>query len=177
MEAGGLGPDGGALGATWVTPTTRGMAQAGLRLPVWRLPATKLPHCHALNVTRIWYESSPARVARQGRWVSERLLFSRRGQADWHVSDAALVPEPGSPVWAVEVELTHKHRPRYSDEVFSRLHPDVAGVLYLCPPAMAERLRRDVTAAASSCRPGLQVAVRNLPEVPGLTYNGHGGIW
>ncbi len=165
------------LGSTWVTPTARGMAQAGLRFPSWRMPATKLSHCHAVNVVRLWYEASPSRVAQQGRWLSERLMFRDRGNEDWHVPDAALVPSSGSGVWAVEVELTPKHRPRYADEVFGRLQPHVAGVLYLCPPALVERLRRDVTAAAQSCRPDLQVFVRALPEVPGLTYGGHGGIW
>ena len=165
------------LGVTWVTPTSKGMAQAGLRYPQWRMPATKLAHCHAINVVRLWYESSPERVARQGRWISERLLFSRRGQGDWHVPDAALVPNSGGPVWAVEVELTHKHRPRYSDEVLSRLPPEIVGVLYLCPPGLTERVRRDVTAAAELCRPGLPVHVRNLPDVSGLSYGGHGGVW
>ncbi len=165
------------LGSTWVTPTAIGMAQVGLRFPAWRMPATKLAHCHAVNVVRLWYEASPSRVAQQGNWLSERLMFRDRGNDDWHVPDAALVPSSGAGVWAVEVELTPKHRRRYAEEVFSRLQSHVAGVLYLCPPALIERLRRDVTPAAQSLRPDLQVFVRALPEVRGLSYGGHGGIW
>lgn len=162
------------LGTTWVTPTSRSLRLAGLAQVPWAMPATKLAHCHAVNIVRLWYEGDPARVAAQGRWVSERTLFSERGRADWHVPDAALVPADGEPVWGIEVELTHKHQPRYSDEVLDRLRPEVAGLLYLCPPELTERVRRDVTRAATRSGSQVQIVVRNLPEVAGLSYSHRG---
>lgn len=163
-----------ALGHTWVTPTPKGMAVAQLGFPPWKLPVTKLAHTHAVNVVRLWYESSPARVDRQGPWVPERVLFSRRGRELWHVPDGALVDGQGR-AWALEVELTSKHRPRYADEVFGRLHGAVVGVVYLVPERLVERVRSDVSAAvATTGRADLSVHVRVLPPVAGLRYDGQG---
>ena len=163
-----------ALGHTWVTPTPKGMAVAQLGFPPWKLPVTKLAHTHAVNVVRLWYESSPARVERQGPWVSERILFSQRGRELWHVPDGALVDGHGR-AWALEVELTSKHRPRYADEVFGRLHRSVVGVVYLVPERLVERVRTDVTVGvATAGRLDVAVHVRVLPPVAGLHYDGQG---
>ena len=165
-----------ALGSTWVTPTPWGMAVVGRRYAPWKLPVTKLAHTHAVSAMRLWYEASPARVERYGSWVSERALFARRDRTDLrHVPDGALLHQGASTVWAVEVELTAKHRPCYAEELFGRLDSSVVGVLYFVPPGLLERVRRDVTdAVAKTGHSGLGLDVRVLPSVPGVSYCGQG---
>lgn len=156
-----------ALGWTWVTPTARGFAEVGLGYPTWKMPATKLAHTQAVNVVRLWYESSPVRVAEHGPWVSERRLFAQRGQDSWHVPDGQTAG------WAFEVELTPKYRPRYGEEVFCRLAPGVVGVVYLCPAHLVERVRRATAEGASKAGNGrgpVRLSVRVLPSVVGVGY-------
>jgi len=162
------------LGSTWVTPTPKGMAVADRRYAPWRVPMTRVVHTHAVNVVRLWYEANPVRVAQYGPWTSERALFVRRGwNGRWHVPDGVLGAADRREVWSVEVELTAKHRPRYANEVLSRLHESVTGLLYFVPAALMQRVDADLSdAVVKTGRSDLSVDVRLLPNVAGVSYLG-----
>jgi hypothetical protein len=79
------------LGHTWVTLTRAGLRLAGLDYEVWSPALDRLDHHHAAAVVRLHRESVPG----AGGWVCERALWRRRGNASWHLADAALpVPVP-----------------------------------------------------------------------------------
>jgi hypothetical protein len=155
------------LGDMWVTPTRRGLDKVGLSLPVWPVPATRVRHCHAINVVRLHCESvlMPAGTW----WVSERQVYRDRGTSTWHVPDG-LIRGSGADV-AVEVELSHKGRQVYADEVFGRLRPGTAAVSYfVADEAFAARLRADIEAVLDGLGSPVRVSVELLPDVAGVTY-------
>lgn len=160
------------LGSTWVTLSPEGLRRLGLTYPPWALPVTRLNHVHAVNVVRLWFETSNDPAKRT--WICERDLFAERGRSGtWHIGDAALSAEPGAvgtgagPHWLVEVELTPKARGRYVSEVFESLRPTVEGLVYFVPPAHLERVRTDVSAAQSVASRGSTVRLTFRP-LPGL---------
>jgi len=164
------------LGDMWITPTRRGLDRAGLAFPVWQIPATRVRHCHAVNVCRLHYESLPA--SQQSPWVSERTTYRERGTSKWHVPDG-VVRDPrenpgGPPAYiAIEVELTHKGRRAYSEEVFGNLRAGIAVVSYFVPDdEFAERLRRDIRAVLDEQGSNIRWSVQLLPAVEGVAYRG-----
>ena len=153
------------LGGMWVTPTRRGLDKVGLSLPVWPIPATRVRHCHAVNVVRLHCEGflMPAGSS----WVSERMAYRERGTAAWHVPDG-VIRGSGSDI-AVEVELSHKGRPVYVEEVFRKLRPGTVAVSYFVPDeAFAARLRADLQAVLDQLGSPVRVSVELLPGVVGV---------
>jgi hypothetical protein len=167
-----------ALGDTWVTPTRYGLDRAGLpaNLPTWKVPVTRVRHCHAVNVLRLWYEGRPA--AAVAPWVSERMSYLERGKEHtWHVADGVVkdprsADETGPPRYiAIEVELEHKGRRRYETEVFGKLRSGIGTVWYFVPDeAFRRRLGDDIDVVRD--RQGFTTPCRIdlLPEVPGVSY-------
>jgi hypothetical protein len=168
-----------ALGATWVTLTRAGLERAGAEYRVWRMPAARLAHCHAVNVVRLAYEGTPQ--ARTRPWMCERDCWRERGQLKWHVPDGVLRDPEGEATdrqVAVEVELTLKTRQEYRAEVFGNLRRGTAVIWYFTPGgAFAARLETYIAAAIKAEQTDVKAMVRQLPAVPGVTYmgkvNGH----
>jgi hypothetical protein len=164
------------LGDMWVTPTRKGLDRLGLALPAWSIPASRVRHCHAVNVVRLNYEAG--RAAQMSPWVSERLTYRERGTAKWHVPDAVVRdprenPDGAQRYIAVEVELTHKGRRAYAEEVFGNLRAGIAAVSYFVPDdEFAERLRRDIRTVLDQRGSSIRYSVELLPTVPGVSYRG-----
>lgn len=166
-----------ALGDTWVTPTRRGLDRAGLNLNTWAVPVTRVRHCHAVNIVRLWYEATPH--AEQSPWVSERLTYRERPKgASWHIPDG-VVKDPrhsessGGPARfiALEVELTHKGRRAYDQEVFGNLRAGIESVSYfVANNAFADRLGSDIRAVLERQGSSTRFSIQLLPEVPGVAY-------
>lgn len=164
-----------ALGDTWVTPTRRGLDRVGLNLPVWKVPITRVRHCHAVNIVRLYYEATPA--ANESPWVSERMTYRERGDYTWHVPDGVIkdpkhIDTEGPPRFiAIEIELTHKGRRIYGTEVFGNLRSGVSAVSYFVPDqAFADRLSSDIRVVLEGQGSTTRYAVALLPEVPGVSY-------
>jgi len=165
------------LGQTWVTPTRTGLDRVGASFPVWAVPVTRVRHCHAVNVVRLWYEGKPA--AQSLPWISERLTYQERGKsATWHVPDGVIrdtrnTDEDGPAKYvAIEVELTHKGRRAYEREVFGNLRAGVESVTYfVSDEAFANRLRSDVRAVLERLGSSTRFEIHPLPAVPGVTYS------
>ena len=165
-----------ALGDTWVTPTRYGLDRVGLNFTPWKMPVTKLRHCHAVNIVRLWYEATP--WAEASPWISERMTFRERGKSHtWHVPDG-VVTDPRSAdvngparLMAIEVELTHKGRKAYENEVFGNLRAGVAAVSYFVPDeAFAKRLSADIRAVLERQGSSTRYRIDLLPEVEGVSY-------
>lgn len=167
-----------ALGDTWVTLTRYGSDRAGFpeSFPTWRVPITRVRHCHAVNIVRLWWEGTDK--AQEMPWVSERMTYLERGKTyRWHVPDGVVKhPEapdtPGpSQFEAVEVELTHKGRNHYETEVLAKLRSGLVGIWYYVPDeAFGARLRHDIEVVQARRRSNIKCLIRLLPEVPGVTY-------
>ena len=164
-----------AIGDTWVTPTRHGLDRVGLNLPTWKVPVTRVRHCHAANIVRLHYESTPA--ASESPWICERMTYRERGNQVWHVPDGVIrdpkhIDAQGPPRYiAVEIELTHKGRRAYQTEVFGNLRSGITAVSYFVPDqAFANRLSSDIRAVLESQRSTTRFAVALLPEVPGVSY-------
>lgn len=168
-----------ALGQTWVTPTRRGLDRVGLSLPVWKVPVTRLRHCHTVNIVRLYYENTP--TAKESPWTSERMTYLERGKTyTWHVPDGVIkdpkhIDQPGPPRFiALEIELTHKGRRAYQEEVFGNLRSGTSAVSYFVPDqAFADRLAADIGAVLRTMGSATRWAVQLLPdekEVPGVSY-------
>lgn len=162
------------LGDMWVTPTRRGLDRVGLNMPVWAIPVTRVRHCHAVNIVRLWWEGKPSTNAPP--WISERLTWRERGTAKWHIPDG-VIRDPNTPgdqppsYIAIEVELTHKGRRAYETEVFGNLRAGVVAVSYFVPDeAFAARLSADVRAVLDKRGSSTRFAIETLPEVPGTAY-------
>jgi hypothetical protein len=140
---------------------------------------SRVRHVHAVNVVRLWYEGT--RLAEHAPWVSERALFIERGKdARWHIPDGVVI-DPQAPAdepsrhIAIEVELTHKGRRIYDEEVFGNLRAGVEQVNYFVPnDAFATRLQADIRAVLERRRSTKRYSVQLLPEVPGVSYDGPG---
>jgi hypothetical protein len=160
------------LGPTWVLPTRVGLRLAGLELDPWTPAVDRLAHHHAAAVVRLHREPVPGR----GGWVCERELWRRRGRASWHMADGALpAPVPAgwqgiSEAWElVEIELTHKARPRVLAAVKTR-PPHTARITYYVPGALHAPLSAQLASVVRELGGRPPVAVEPLPQVPGLTY-------
>jgi hypothetical protein len=165
------------LGHTWVLPTRAGLRLAGLELDLWTPAIDRLAHHHAVAVVRLAREPMPGR----GGWVCERELWRRRGRASWHMADGALpAPVPGggqgiSEAWElVEVELTHKARPRVVAAVKTR-PPHTARITYYVPAALHASLSVQLASVVRELGGRPEVTVQPLPQVPGVTYLASGG--
>jgi hypothetical protein len=162
------------LGGTWVTLTKAGLDRAGAEYPVWKVPAAKLAHCHAVNVVRLAYEGTPQAGGRP--WVSERATWKERGELRWHVPDGVLRDPAGDETdrsVAVEIELTLKTRKEYRAEVIGNLRRGTAVVWYfVAGETFGRRLEAHVAAAVQAERADVKYMVRPLPAVPGITYMG-----
>jgi hypothetical protein len=160
------------LGHTWVLPTRAGLRLAGLELDPWTPAVDRLAHHHAAAVIRLHREPVPG----QGGWVCERELWRRRGRASWHMADGALpalVPAGWrgiSEAWElVEVELTHKARPRVLAAVKTR-PPHTAAITYYVPTALHAPLSAQLASVVRELGGRPPVTVEPLPQVPGVTY-------
>ena len=165
------------LGYTWVLATRAGLRLVGLELDPWMPALDRLAHHHAAAVVRLHREPMPG----QGGWVSERELWRRRGRASWHMVDGAL-PAPVPPGWEgiseawelVEVELTHKARPRLVAALKTR-PPHTAAITYYVPAALHAALSTQLARVVRELGGRPEVAVELLPQVPGVTYLPAGG--
>jgi len=164
-----------ALGDTWVTPSRHGLDRVGLNLPTWKVPVTRVRHCHAVNIVRLYYEGTD--IASASPWISERMTYRERGNQSWHVPDG-VIKDPkhtdtqGPPRFiAIEIELTHKGRRAYQTEVFGNLRSGVETVSYfVADDAFRERLSADIRAALAERGATIRYAIQLLPEVPGVSY-------
>lgn len=164
------------LGHTWVTPTRAGLRLAGLDYDPWTPALDRLSHHHAAAVVRLAREPIPGR----GGWVCERALWRRRGNASWHLADAAL-PAPLPELWArqgidqawelIEVELTQKARPRVLAALKTR-PPHTAHITYYAPPQLHAALQALLASVVRELggRPPVQVEL--LPTLAGLSVGG-----
>jgi hypothetical protein len=160
------------LGHTWVLATRAGLRLAGLELDLWTPAVDRLAHHHAATVVRLHREPMPGRSG----WVCERELWRRRGRASWHMADGALpAPVPAgwqgiSEAWElVEVELTHKARPRVVAAVKTR-PPHTAAITYYVPDALHGALSAQLASVVRELGGRPPVTVEPLPQVPGVTY-------
>jgi hypothetical protein len=119
---------------------------------------------------------APDPVPGQGGWVCERELWRRRGKASWHLADGAVTaPVPASwqgvsEAWElVEVELTHKARPRVVAALKTR-PPHTALVTYYVPAALHAPLSAQLASVVRELGGRPAVTVEPLPQVPGVTY-------
>jgi hypothetical protein len=164
------------LGHTWVTPTRAGLRLAGLDYDPWTPALDRLAHHHAAAVVRLAREPEPGR----GGWVCERALWRRRGNASWHLADAALpAPVPAgwqqqgiSEAWElIEVELTQKARPRVVTVLKTR-PPHTAQVTYYAPPKLHAALSAQLASVVRELGGRPPVRVEPLPTLASLTVGG-----
>ena len=168
-----------ALGRTWIVPTQRGLAVAGVDWRPWTLVPSRLAHVHAVGLVRLAIEAANP----EAEWVSERALGRLRGQqrASWWLPDGALpagedAPAGGpQPLHTIEVELTPKHLARLQ-QVFEDRYPGEVQTTYFTPPAHVDGLRRRLAVLEQAIRarnePWSQVNVVPLPVLPGASYEG-----
>jgi hypothetical protein len=164
------------LGQTWVTLTRTGLRLVGLEFEVWSPALDRLDHHHAAAIVRLHREPVPG----AGGWVCERALWRRRGKASWHLADAAL-PAPVPTGWAqqgireawelIEVELTHKARPRVVAALKTR-PPHTAAVTYYVPAALQAALDAQLAGVVRELGGRPPVTVQPLPQVAGTSYGG-----
>jgi hypothetical protein len=164
------------LGQTWVTLTRPGLRLCGLEFEVWSPALDRLDHHHAAAVVRLAREPIPG----QGAWVCERALWRRRGNASWHLADAALpaaIPEGWahqgiSEAWElIEVELTQKARPRVVAALKTR-PPHTAALTYYVPAALQPALTAQLAGVVRELGGRPPVTVQPLPQVAGTSYGG-----
>jgi hypothetical protein len=160
------------LGYTWVLATRAGLRLAGLNLDPWTPALDRLAHHHAAAVVRLAREPVPG----QGGWVCERELWRRRGKASWHLADGALpaaVPADWQGIdqaWElVEVELTHKARPRVVAALKTR-PPHTAAITYYVPANLHAPLSAQLASVVRELGGRPEVTVEPLPQVPGVSY-------
>jgi hypothetical protein len=167
-----------ALGRTWIAPTPRGLALAGVDYRPWSPVPSRLAHVHAVGLVRLAIEAANP----QAEWVSERELARVRAQqrAGWWLPDGGLVVAEvavngGPPLHTVEVELTPKHLAKLG-QVFEARYPGEVQTTYFAPPAHIEGLRRRLGVLEQATRarnePWSQVNVVPLPALPGVSYGG-----
>jgi hypothetical protein len=165
------------LDHTWVLTTRAGLRLAGLDFDPWTPALDRLAHHHAAAVVRLHREAVPGR----GGWMCERELWRRRGRASWHMADGAL-PAPVPAGWQgidqawelVEVELTHKARPRVLAAIKTR-PPHTAQITYYVPASLHAPLSAQLASVVRELGGRPEVAVQLLPQVPGVTYMAAGG--
>jgi hypothetical protein len=168
-----------ALGHSWIVPTQRGLALAGVDWRPWTLVPNRLAHLHAVGLVRLAIEAADP----QAQWISERELARLRGhqRASWWLPDGALpagddaVAGGSRPLHLLEVELTPKHLARLQ-QVFEDRYPGEVQTTYFTPPGHTDGLRRRLAVLEQATRarnePWSPVNVVPLPELPGLSYEG-----
>jgi hypothetical protein len=168
-----------ALGHTWIVPTQRGLAVAGVDWRPWTLVPSRLAHVHAVGLVRLAIEAANP----QAEWVSERELARLRAhqRASWWLPDGGLVVADAvvngacPPVHTIEVELTPKHLARLQ-QVFEARYPGEVQTTYFTPPAHQDGLRRRLGVLEQATRarnePWSRVTVVPLPKLPGVRYEG-----
>jgi hypothetical protein len=168
-----------ALGRTWIVPTPKGLALAGVDYRLWGLVPSRLAHTHAVGLVRLAIETANPNA----EWVSERALARLRAtqQAGWWLPDGGLVVADAAinrtlpPLHTIEVELTPKHLAKLQ-QVFEARYPGEVQTTYFTPPAHQEGLRRRLALLEQATRarnePWSQVNVVPLPALPGVTYEG-----
>jgi hypothetical protein len=170
-------------GCCWIMPTRRGLAAAGVRLPVYEPVAYRLAHTHAVAVVRLAIEGELPEV----RWTSERLLRVERGDQKrdgqrpdrerprlWWLPDGfAEVDEQAA---TVEVELSPKKLVDLKEAATSIQYPRARGRLYYAPVHRVDTLRTHLAGlrveveGASRGAPWLATEVYPLPVLPGVSY-------
>jgi hypothetical protein len=165
------------LDHSWVLATRAGIRLAGLELDPWTPALDRLAHHHAVAVVRLAREPVPG----QGGWVCERELWRRRGRTSWHLADGALpatVPTDWQGIdeaWElVEVELHQKARPRVVAALKTR-PPHTAAITYYVPTSLQAALSAQLASVVRELGGRPEVAVEELPQVPGVTYLAAGG--
>jgi hypothetical protein len=168
-----------ALGRTWIVPTQRGLALAGVDWRPWTLVPSRLAHVHAVALVRLAIEAANP----QAQWVSERELARLRAQqrAAWWLPDGALPAEGDAvaaglrPLHLLEAELTPKHLAKLQ-QVFEDRYPGEVQTTYFTPPGHLESLRRRLAVLEQATRarnePWSRVTVVSLPALPGVAYEG-----
>jgi hypothetical protein len=168
-----------ALGRTWIVPTPKGLALAGVDYRPWGLVPSRLAHLHAVALVRLAVESADP----QAEWVSERELARLRAQTrgSWWLPDGGLVVAEVAvngtlpPLHTVEVELTPKHLAKLQ-QVFEARYPGEVQTTYFAPPSHQDGLRRRLRLLEQATRarnePWSRVTVVPLPELPGVPYEG-----
>jgi hypothetical protein len=167
-----------ALGRTWIVPTPKGLALAGVDYRPWSLVPSRLAHVHVVGLVRLAIEAANP----DAEWVSERALARLRAQqrAGWWLPDGGLVVADaavsgGPPLHTIEVELTPKHLAKLQ-QVFEDRYPGEVQTTYFTPPGHQEGLRRRLAVLEQATRarnePWSRVTVVPLPVLPGVTYEG-----
>ncbi len=166
-ETGRLGP-----GPAWCWLTRPGLAALGLRFAAGRPSLGRLAHLRAVLAARLALESSPAGLAGQPWWRSERRI---RAAADGRVggghipdAEACWAEIPGSRYpgerWAIEVELTPKP--------LARTATIMAGLLYrrtgYSPGAKPQDRPRYDRAVYLVAPPARSVVTRAAATLPAL---------
>jgi hypothetical protein len=170
------------LGRTWVVPTRAGLDLAGAGYAVWSGNVRTLAHVHAASLVRLAVELT---MPPGGRWVSERALRRELDQAlggrmrghRLHLADGAIeAPDTGEwdqpPRVAVEVELTRKEHRRLPLIVRELRDSGYVRVIWFAAPEVERPLRATLerVQAMPGAAGGLQLEVRPLPQVAGLSY-------
>lgn len=124
------------LGHTWTTPTTAGLALAGLSFERWKFGGARdgeegwgLAHVHAVTAVRLDLQADLL----DGRWTSERAIRRKWEGTGARVrrADGALQLDDGR-VAGVEVELHRKKADRY-DGILRDVDPDFDEVWWFTP--------------------------------------------
>jgi hypothetical protein len=167
-----------ALGRTWIVPTPKGLALAGIDYRLWSLVPSRLAHVHAVALVRLAIEAANP----EAEWVSERELARLRAtqRASWWLPDGALPTDqstPGGPrrLHLLEVELTPKHQAKLQ-QVFEDRYPGEVQTTYFTPPGHQDGLRRRLALIEQATRarnePWSPITVVPLPALPGMSYQG-----
>jgi hypothetical protein len=167
-----------ALGRTWIAPTQRGLALAGVDYRPWSLVPSRLAHVHAVGLVRLAIEAANPHA----EWVSERELARLRAQqrGSWWLPDGGLVVADAAvngtpPLHTIEVELTPKHLAKLQ-QVFEARYPGEVQTTYFTPPRHQDGLRRRLAVLEQATRarnePWSRVNVVPLPKLPGTSYEG-----
>jgi len=164
-----------ALGRTWIAPTQRGLALAGVDYRPWGLVPSRLAHVHAVGLLRLAVQTANP----DAEWLSERALARVRAQqrAGWWLPDGGLVVAEVAvngalpPLHTIEVELTPKHLAKLG-QVFEARYPGEVQTTYFTPPGHLDGLRRRLAVLEQATRarnePWSQVNVVPLPVLPGV---------
>jgi hypothetical protein len=168
-----------ALGRTWIVPTPKGLALAGVDYRPWSLVPSRLAHVHAVGLVRLAIEAADP----EAEWVSERALARLRAtqRGGWWLPDGGLVVADAAvngalpPLHTVEVELTPKHLAKLG-LVFEARYPGEVQTTYFTPPGHQDGLRRRLAVLEQATRarnePWSRVTVVALPVLPGVPYEG-----